>query len=396
MKSTLQKYGWIVVTVIVVAALIAGGMLFANSIKNGFIRDTNSFTDEMPTRIELEKGVSSSTLINELKTAKDNTTIVLPVGESVDMGAGNLYFLSKALENEDGTGKNITLDLNGGEIVSNTKHSNGYYYGLTVPDGSNLVIDNGALNITTQSSSSSAIVVGTGATLKIKNVSLKSNGACVFPASTASKLVIENSTIEGGSYGIGTNRLESSKIKITLKDSIIKGGYCALLINCASNTTIKDCEIEGAGWAMFVRAGTVNASNTTFKTTDGDVGYNNQYSCSYKNFKYTQNSDGAPYWGEGFQCPYAVVTLGDYSNRDYYSGDAVCTFNNVTVLSPNRSTVPHVLCAAQMADKTVNLNYDNESQIGEVVIFGEDYDYETNGHPEIIHNGTITINGQNQ
>jgi hypothetical protein len=277
-------------------------------------------------------------------------------------------------------------------MVSDSKHSNGYYYTLSVPDGANVTISNGSIDIKTNSSSDAAVAVATGAEINLKNVALSTNGAGVMPASTASKVNIENSTIIASTYGIGTNRLDSSLIKLVVKNTTIKSNYIGVLINCASNVIIDDCEIEGAGWGVFIRAGSATISDTIIKTTDGDVGYNNTYSCSYKNFKYTQNRDGAPYWGEGFQCPYSVLTLGDYSNNVYYSGDVVCTLENVTIVSPNEADIPGILCAAQMADKNVTLTYDGECQVGKVVTFGDDYDYATNGHPTIVHNGTITIN----
>ena len=428
MKNTLSKYGWIIALIIIVAVQIAVSQASSRAIKDAFIESVDRIVEEMNDtstdadipadttesdegktggdpgtegKIQLPADATATDLRSAVSSASDSATIVLGANETINMGAGNMHFLGKAMKNADGTGKALAIDLNGGSLVSTEAHSNGWYYGLEIPDGADIVIANGTIeldmwdaqNYPNQNEATSAITVGTGASLTLKNVHIKSNSAAIFPSGTASQLIVENCTIEGNAYAIATNRMESSIIKISVKDSKIKAASCAFLINCASNTTISNCEVEAGGWALFLRAGTANISNTNFKTTDGDVGYNSAYSCSYKNFKYTQNRDGAPYWGTGFQCPYSVVTLGDYSNGDSYSGDVVCSMTGVTITSPNSADIPTVLCAAQREDKVVKLTYSGTSNIGEVVVFGQNYDYTTNNHSAIVHSGSILVNG---
>lgn len=346
------------------------------------------------TRIEgTDSKEIASSLIDAVKTAKDGTLIQLPKDSTIDMGEGGLAFMSNGLKSNQ-VGKTVTIDLNGSLLKSTTPHSNGWYYGLDVPVGGTLSLLNGEIEITTMYVQNPAISVTTGGHLFMQDITLKTNGAGIYPNGDASEIVIDSCTINGGTYGIGTNNMESSNIKINVKNSTITGTN-AFIVNTPSNTYIENSIIEGEGWGLIVREGHVVVKDSTIKTTDGDPGTGSTYSCDYKDFSYTQSSAGAPFWGQGYQMPYSVVVVGDYSAHDAYDQESSLELYNVILTSANSTKIPEVLMAAGPQNKTSLLTYDSSTTINNLVIFGDDYQRSGIEH-NFQHNGIIKINGKEQ
>lgn len=330
-----------------------------------------------------------TTLLSTISSAPDGAVIKLPENSVINTN-GQVHKIGEQLANTSGIGKTLTIDLNGSTLDNGTSSKP-----ISVPQGGSLELVNGTVNMEMDVVNRPAISADSGAHLVLRNVTIETNGAAVYPTGNASEVVIDNSTIKGGAYGIGTNAVESSNVRISVTNSTVEGTN-AFIVNTASEVYIDNCQLIAEGWGLIVREGYVNISNSTITTTDGDVNkdddFYREYSLGYKNFSYTQNSDGAPFWGQGYQMPYSVVTVGDYSNGTAYNGNATLIMTNVKLVSANSEDMPDIVLAAQMSGKNVSVTYDDACTVGKVVVFGEDYNRSGVTH-EFRHDGTITVNG---
>ncbi len=338
--------------------------------------------NELPV-VEIE-GESPSELASALKNAikdKDanNIVIELPVNANVE---DCLYFLGTAMQGSSGNGKNVTIDLNGGTIT-NTKYSNQGYFPMTVPVGGSLTLENGKLNYPTTSEFTASLAANSGSSLILRDMDITSDGAAIYPTGSASEIIIENSTIKTtGAYGVGTNRAEGSNIKIVIRNSTIEGGS-AVFLNTSGEVIIENSTIIGTTHGVAIRAGKATISNTTIKVTDTTPGI-----YSYKNFN--EGAAGGDWFG-GNALPAAGIVIGCYFKNNTYSGDAVVNLTNVKIDTPDASVLPTVVMAARMNGKVASLTYDSASSVGEVKVYGDDW---IGKETTFTHNGTITVNGE--
>ena len=348
--------------------------------------------------IEPQEGENMRTaLLNTVQSAEDGAILQIPKGEIVDLGAGGLYFLGNYMKNAGGTGKTLTIDLNGGKIESLTPHSNGYYYGVEVPAGGSLTLVNGTLDV---AGYVNGFEVGAGAHLILRDIEFNIlEGDAIFPAGNASEVILENCKIvAGANYAIATNNQMSDNIYIKITDSTLQSSSCAILVNVPCDVLIENSSITGGGWGILVRSGHATINNSNIKTTDGDSGANDsRYNTSCEYFAYNESVSNLPYWGSGCQVPYAPLIVGDYSSHNAYNYDTECNLTNVTFDNANSNKVPDIVLAARPEGKDVVLNYDNTTTVDRIVTYGEGYvrtdvDGTTINH-NFKHKGTITVNG---
>lgn len=318
-------------------------------------------------------------LLNAVNNAEDEAIIQLPKNETVDLGR-ELYKVGYYMKNESGTGKNIAIDLNGGKLT-------GGYYALNIPVGATLELVNGSLEMDEFEVSESAIVGQSASRIIMRNMTVTSTGSAIFPEGTASEIVLDGCTIIAeGPYGVATNRSTSNLIKIVIKDSYIESQFSTgLFINTLADVNVENSTIVGVVHGIVCRAGHIKVSNSTIKATDTEPGI-----YSYKNF-----NSGRPNWITGNAIAAGVITIGDYSNGNSYSGDAVCTLVNTKLVTSDSDIIPEVVLAARLDDKVASITYDDASVVGRVVVYGEDFTY-ADGQAQISHNGTITVNGEPQ
>ena len=361
-------------------------------------------TDENYVKVEVEEGETPRVaLLNAIQEAADGTIIKLPENTTWDLGAGGLSFLGSYMTNDGGTGKTLTIDLNGGTINSLTPHSNGYYYGGKVPVGGSLTLVNGDVNV---AGYVNGFNVEAGAHLVMRDVELNvPDGDAIFPAGNAAEVVLENCKITAGAnYAVATNNQMSDNIYIKITNTTLEAPSCALLVNVPADVLIDGSTIIGGGWGLLLRSGHAVVSNTTIKTTDGDVGTNDsRYNTSCEYFAYNASDANIPYWGQGAQVPYAPVIVGDYSNHDAYNHDTNLTMTNVKFENANSAAIPDIVVAARPSGKDVVVEYDDATVVGKLVVFGEGYvrnkfvglDGKTlyGINHTFTHNGTITVNG---
>lgn len=307
-------------------------------------------------------------LLDDVKSISTDEHVVLsmPKNATINLGNTGSYYLSNAFKSDAGVGKNVTIDLNGGTLISNEAYSD-YYYGFTIPDNATVEFVDGTIDII---ATASGFQVNTGASLVMRDIKLKgqAGNTMIAPLAAASEVIIDGSNLEiDAVFGIMTNGMTSSAIRIVITDTTlsntVNGGGLGVLVNCTSNVHIENSKIVGSCHALAMRAGHAEVINTTLETisTDGDI-------YKYDAFKYQNKQpkhngayiSGAPatyVWFDGNGLPGAVLVAGDYAREtESYPGDVDIDLDNVTFKSANTTAVPHCLLAAKM---TKNVTVDS-------------------------------------
>ena len=342
-------------------------------------KDLNFVVDET-NYIELtvpEGGDLRSALLNAIKDAEDGAIIKLPANSVIDFGR-DLHLIGEYLKNDGGTGKNISIDLNGSNL-------SGGYYSLEIPENGTLALVNGSLSMDEFSTTVSSIVGYAGSSIVLRDMEITSTGSAIFPKADASEVIIDNCKIvANGTYGIGTNRSTSRLIRVVINDSHIESKDCmGMLINTSGDISIDNSTVVGLVHGIVVRAGHVEIANSTIKATDTDPGI----------FSYKQFNSGKPMWLSGNAIAAGTIVIGDYSSGNSYSGDAVCNLINTKLETADSNIIPEIVLAARLSDKVASLTYDEASTVGRVVVYGEDFAY-ASGQAKISHSGSITVNGE--
>lgn len=318
-------------------------------------------------------------LIKAVNDAADGDTLRLPADSSAEMQQGGFYYLSKAI----GT-KQLTIDMNGSTFTSkgadawkiklddgsfSTYESNGKTYchedRFTVAENGKLTIVNGKFDVEHYDDKNYAVVtsvfkVDAGATLVLNDVNIDTVNIGIFPADTASEVVIGNCKINAGYYAVATNGLTSNGVRITINNSQLSALSC-VLVNTQSGIFINDSTLTGEVHALAVRCGYASVKNSALITTETKPG----------DYSYTAlaiNSNGT-WYASGNYFPAATLVAGDYSplsttTGDYhYKGNVTIYLQNVKLQSADATAVPNVLMAALDPDKTVALTYDSASTV---------------------------------
>ncbi len=242
-----------------------------------------------------------------------------------------------------------TLNITGALIGYNgcTKHSTDddscEKEAATDVQGVNLIIKNGDLRTTT-TSSTAAFKIGVGSSFEMDNVTYDAGtGSGIFPRGDSAKVVVKDSTITAGCYGIGTNastsdnynvviRISGSKITTSSKD----GDNTAVMINVDGTLYIYDSELKADRQCLIVRAGTAYVMDST-------LNYTGSYSGANKETRETA-------WGEGNEVSMAAVVVGNMQNPDAYKAMAIFGYKNVTISLPSDSGYKAVLLAQDGAN----------------------------------------------
>ena len=336
--------------------------------------------------------------LDAVKDAENGAIIRLPANTELNIGDGAYYLSYNYLLNEGGTGKELTIDLNGGKLISNTKLTldgeDKGYYSITVPTNGTLTLTNGSVAITTDGSTKAALGAEAGAHLILRDVDVTTNGAAIFPSGDASEVIVEGSKIvTSGTYAIGTTYGESNNVRITVNNSeVTSTSSTGILCNVPSDLHIYNSTITGVVHGIALRAGHLEVESSTLVATDTDPGI-----FAFDNFAQGYNFNGR--WAGGNTIPAGVLVMGDYSSPNpngtfNYIGDAVAILKNTKLQSVAPSLIPEILMAAGDPAKTVSVTYDAASSVGRNVVYGDIWNgKEDNLGVVFAQLGTIKVNG---
>ena len=219
--------------------------------------------------------------------------------------------------------KNTIIDLNGNTLSSNVSSS------LTLTDSSSLELSNGKVVIEGASSTANSnIVIQDGASLILNDVTYESNGTAAYVRGDSSLVEVNNSTIKGGAYAIGTNagEVDNYGVEIKVKNSTLISetadkDNAGLLVNVPATVSIEKSIIKGQRQGAIIRGGDVTISNS-------DIVFNNEFVTNNpdKDNLYEEGN-----WGSGNETPSGALIVGNRSSSAYqYSTNL--TLKNLNIL----------------------------------------------------------------
>lgn len=319
----------------ILTVLLAVCLVFALGTVSALADGTTvTSSDKLP---EAENGVI--TLTENVTITKDELSTVL-----------NTYF---------GSQESLSIDLSGYTLTLTTNEASR----VEVPEGKKLTIENGTIIADQQSGGASSVFAPQAdASLTFNSITMETNGTAIFPAGSASAVVVNNSNITAGSYAIGTNAsvgdgglVYSNDVRITISGSTLTAD-APILINVPGTLTVENCTINGKSHGIIARGGNTTVSNTNITLNGSDAA------------NFTQYESGN--WGSGNAVPAAGIVVGNRSNAYDYS--ASCTVSGSTSVTTSNGV--KAVYAYQMSDTTnrkVDLAIENGTFNANVVIAGD-------------------------
>ena len=315
---------------------------------------------------------------------------------------GESYF--KLSENADFTGENkvdalpstsenleeLSLDLNGNTIEFVAQDPTTTVSPIKVASDTTLTYKNGKIEANQMRDGGlSLFALGgdyTNNNIVLDNMEVETNGTAIYTQSVGSDIVIRDSVIHAGDYGVGTNAskgsAETDQISITIENSTIstlhEGDLTAnenlytntgLFINVSAEVVVRDSTIEGDRQAVIVRGGDVTLENTTLNYTGNDY---------YSTLPHCYDGE----WLTGNGVPVAAVTLGN-NEANAYSTTTKLTMSGVTVneltsINDSNSEISLLADETPVTDpeKPYLLYANGESEENNVTIISDSSSYE--------------------
>ena len=275
--------------------------------------------------------------------------------------------------------KTATIDLNGNTLNLTSKDYDSVIYGTAV-------FKNGTITVADDAKPTHSIFGKGGSNITLDAVSMNGGDwAMIVQGPDAKVEVKNNSTINARYFTFSTNASGSDNgvpdwgcdATITLKNSKFIAGETGFMNNVPATVSIENCEFEGNHQAALLRGGTYTIKNSTF-TLKAELSYDHGEN---KHFK----KSGVSRWGEGNQCAFAGLTIGNYGGNSYqYATTVDMTGVTVKVEGTNAASFPAMhACANSAEGKGVTITYDSASQ------------FTASGYDPAMEYGTtnITVNG---
>lgn len=262
--------------------------------------------------------------------------------------------------------KSITIDLNEHTIKFKENSKAAY---LTA---GSLTYINGTIETTATKEAASSFFIGAGAKIAVDNIVVNAKESAFYPCGQNASVSINNSIINAGAYGIGTNANDKSHygVIINISNSKIKSDATPIMLNLTGTLTIKDSELIGGQQCLFLRAGTAIVENTVMKFS--------KINTITKEEMLTWGSNG----GDGI--PFAAIIVGNLTSTAY-NDDAKLTISNSKVITESNECI--TLLVAQ----------DGKNGYGASVTIVDspsilDYAFKTTGNTlESVDKGTTSI-----
>ena len=305
-------------------------------------------------------------LLSGIEEANSGDIIVLPKNSNISM---SLAGIEEKMIIDGGIGKTITIDLNDSIIASNDGLT------LNVPVSGALTMLNGTIeNTLLPGRSKSAITIDTGAKIEFKNMTCKTNGVALFPEGDASEVIVLDSDIQGGGFGVATNNQSSNNIHIKLENTNISAyndtdGFTGVMINVPGLLEIYNCKIVGDYQGIIVRGSTAIIK-------DCDVSITEEY--------WGSDYFGNINWSDGNMVTLAPITIGNKHPNSYK------TPSNVTIINSKfsvKDSGPAMYAYANPEEGLgVTITYDNTS------VFNGTIEYGNNGNNIIVNGESVATN----
>ncbi len=274
-------------------------------------------------------GMATVTNQNELVAAlADETVKTIVLGSDVTTDTiGNIT-------------RSVTIDLNSKTLT----YTGGNQIGVK-NSGTNFVLKNGSFEERGELKETRGVIINyENTTTTLDHVTATTDATLLYPYKDASTVTVKHSDITSGTYGVGTNNGEGTKvnIKVNIEDSKITTGYgtadtktdnCAVIMNVGGTLNITGSTITGDRQGVFLRAGTATIKDSIIKTT-GAFGKDT--------YGKNQSQTFPTYWGSGNEAPRGALIVGSYTNGTTYAHDAICYLTNTTLVADGDAKQVHL------------------------------------------------------
>ncbi len=336
-------------------------------------------------------GTSEDPLLVE---SKEQFTEITNTGESYFKLSENADFTGEnkvdALPSTSETLEELSLDLNGNTIEFVAQDPTTTVSPIKVASDTTLTYKNGKIEANQMRDGGLSLFAlrgdCTNNNIVLDNMEVETNGTAIYTQSVGSDIVIRDSVIHAGDYGVGTNAskgsAETDQISITIENSTIstlhEGDLTAnenlytntgLFINVSAEVVVRDSTIEGDRQAVVVRGGEVTLENTTLNYTGNDY---------YSTLPHCYDGE----WFTGNGVPVAAVTLGN-NEANAYSTTTKLTMSGVTVneltsINDSNSEISLLTDETPVTDpeKPYLLYANGESEENNVTIISDSSSYE--------------------
>ena len=244
------------------------------------------------------------------------------------------------------------LDLSGTELEFIPNGSEKYTYGpIQVSKNETLVINNGSI-VSNKMDDSVVSVVALGPTstnsyVELDGIYITTNGCALYSEASDSHIVIKDSTINAGGYGVGTNANDGPDINVTMDiinseiNALDASGACGVLFNLNGTLNIEGSKVYGTQQGVFGRLGKITIKNSEISYTYFD----------------NEQQNGAN-WSSGNLAPSAALLLGNQSSADGYQAPTVANLENVSFVKVEENSNVETLADGEtVVDETSDNKY---------------------------------------
>lgn len=266
-----------------------------------------------------------------------------------------------------GDGVEVRVDLNGQQLT----FAEGEPNDITVKSGV-LRMTNGTIVGDKAGMMDGCIAAISTGGVELENVKYTTGGCALF-AGDEGRIVVKNSTVTAGVYGITSNASNPDQnISVTLERSTFTGAS-PIMLNVPSTIVVEECRITGTTQGMVVRGGTATIGNSTITLEYDDDDYN-------EIIHYFDNQN----WGSGNVLTCAALTIGNKAPGAYQYPTHVTLKNTELKLGGQYGAYfPALYAHANEGEGLgVTLNFDEQCKFDKMPEYGS-----TN----ILVNGTAPI-----
>lgn len=240
--------------------------------------------------------------------------------------------------------KSVTVDLNGHTIKFKENSKAAY---LTA---GSLTYINGTIETTATNEATSSFFIGAGAKITTDNIVVNATESAFYPCGKYASVSINNSIINAGAYGVGTNAgsMDHYGVIINISNSKIKSNATPIMLNLEGTLTIKDSELIGGQQCLFLRAGTATVENTVMKFSKVN----------------TIAEDEMLTWGSNGEdgIPAAAIIVGNLTSKSY-NDNAELTIKNSKVITESDECITLIVAQDGKNGYGAKVTLDNSPSI---------------------------------
>ena len=263
--------------------------------------------------------------------------------------------------------KNLTINLAGYTLT----HKDGA--SIEVKDGNTLTFKGGTFVSMNMPHPTKAVLnIRTGSAVSVEGATIVTSATALYPQGDAASVVVRDSKIYCGVYGVGTNAAttDNYNVKIELVNSeftagVSGGDNAPVMVNVPCSLVMDGCTVNGTRQALIVRGGTADIKNSklNLKATTGLIPA--EYGVAtgaalYGNKGQHLNAN----WGSGNEVPMAALVVGNRS--DSYKYPTNVSMVGTEVNAPEGYTAVYPYSSGEEG-REVDFTYDASSKInGEI------------------------------